>query len=75
MRPYSVGDGLRHQLPEERFGVGAVPGAPHRWEGTHDVPPVAGGGESGIQHGDDATVGRGADQTAACLRQEHRRPW
>ena len=52
-----------------------MPGAPHRRERTNDVPSVAGGGESGIQHGDDAAVGRRADQAAARLRQQHRRPW
>ena len=64
-----------NEQPEELFGVGAVPGAPHRRQRAHDLPSVAGGGEPRIQHGDDAAVGRGADQTAACLRQQHRRAW
>ena len=67
----SAVDGLRNEQPEELFGLGTVPGAPHRRERTHDLPSVAGGGESGIEHGDDTTIARGADEAAARLRQEH----
>ena len=53
--------GVGGDLAEERFDFGAVARALHRWQGLDDVPPVAGGAEARVHHGDDAPVGGVAD--------------
>ena len=55
---------------EGAAGLVAVLGAAHRGEGVDEVPAVAGLGEAGVEHGDDAAVGGGADQAAGALGEE-----
>ena len=64
------GGSRRQGSPQEGLGFGAVAGAPHRRQGPHHVPAVAGLGQAGIEHGDHAAVGRGADQPPGRLGQQ-----
>ncbi len=66
---------LRRDLPKERLDIATFPGAAHRRQRVDDLPAVAGLAEPGIEHGDDAAVGRVADQPTRGLGEQHRRPW
>src|SRR5690606_23453312 len=65
----AVADGL-----EGALDLGPVLRAPHRREGVDDLPPVASGGQAGVQHGDDAAVLGRADEPSGALGEERRGP-